>query len=95
MQASLSLQFLIHSEREMTTHAAGESKQPPRPQTGDVLHQRRSLPKRPAAMAVGGFLMVATLGYFTLLAKSKPNSTPSEVAKVVAGGGDGSARRYG
>ncbi|KAG1326560.1 putative Transmembrane protein [Cocos nucifera] len=76
----------------MTNHAAGETRQPPRPQTDNVLHQRRSLPKCPAAMAVGGFLMVATLGYFTLFAKSKPNTTPSEVAKVVAGSGDGSAR---
>ncbi|KAK1275852.1 hypothetical protein QJS04_geneDACA003846 [Acorus gramineus] len=58
----------------------------PNVNAGGVLHQRRRLPMSPMTMAVGGFVIVATIGYFTLYAKAKPDATPSEVAKIAAGG---------
>lgn len=59
--------------------------QQPRPHSSDVLHQRRSLPFRPTTMAIGGFLIVATLGYVTLYHKSKPGTTARDVANATVG----------
>ncbi|KAK2997829.1 hypothetical protein RJ639_040968 [Escallonia herrerae] len=36
-------------------------------------------------MALGGFAIVAALGYFTLYVKKKPDATAGDVAKVAAG----------
>ncbi|KAK1288236.1 hypothetical protein QJS10_CPB19g00709 [Acorus calamus] len=66
------------SDEEQTSGAERER--------GGVLHQRRRLPMSPMTMAVGGFVIVATIGYFTLYAKAKPDATPSEVAKIASGG---------
>ncbi|KAH7853379.1 hypothetical protein Vadar_001759 [Vaccinium darrowii] len=57
----------------------------PGPHTKEVLHQRRSLPFSPAKMAVGGFAIVLTLGYFTLYSKKKPEATAIDVARVTSG----------
>ncbi|KAG1363718.1 putative Transmembrane protein [Cocos nucifera] len=61
------------------------SKRPPGQHPGDVLHQRRNLPFSPSAMAVSGFLIIATIGYFTLYSKSKPGTTPGDVTKATVG----------
>ncbi|KAF8393021.1 hypothetical protein HHK36_021262 [Tetracentron sinense] len=53
--------------------------------SGGVLHQRRNLPFSPMKMAIGGFLIAATIGYLTLYAKKKPEATARDVAKVSAG----------
>lgn len=70
----------------MSTSADGNRPQPI-PPPGGLLHQRRSLGRCPVKMAAGGFLMVATIGYFTLGVKAKPGATPTEVTKVVTGTG--------
>lgn len=57
----------------------------PGPHTKEVLHQRRKLPFCPARMAVGGFAIVLTLGYFTLYSKKKPEATAIDVARVATG----------
>ncbi|KAG5559560.1 hypothetical protein RHGRI_009183 [Rhododendron griersonianum] len=57
----------------------------PGPHTKGVLHQRRKLPFCPARMAVGGFAIVLTLGYFTLYSKKKPEATAIDVARVATG----------
>ncbi|XP_008813081.1 uncharacterized protein LOC103723810 [Phoenix dactylifera] len=85
-----------HKMRPEDVKAQGveASKRPPGQHPGGVLHQRRNMPFNPAAMAVGGFLIVAAIGYFTLYAKSKPGTTPSDVAKATVGdGSDGSGGR--
>ncbi|CAI9761000.1 unnamed protein product [Fraxinus pennsylvanica] len=51
----------------------------------EVLHQRSKLPFHPARMAIGGFAVVLTLGYFTLYSKKKPEATALDVAKVATG----------
>ncbi|KAI4377285.1 hypothetical protein MLD38_014943 [Melastoma candidum] len=51
----------------------------------EVLHQRRSMPKSPLRMAVGGVAMAAVIGFFTLLTKKKPEASVIDVAKVAAG----------
>ncbi|KAJ0965839.1 hypothetical protein J5N97_026977 [Dioscorea zingiberensis] len=65
----------------------GDASRPaqPRPHSGEVLHQRRRLPMKPTSMAVGGFIFVATLGYFTLYHKAKPGTTAREVASATVG----------
>ncbi|KAL2502457.1 uncharacterized protein Fot_36305 [Forsythia ovata] len=51
----------------------------------EVLHQRSKLPFPPAKMAIGGFVVALTLGYFTLYSKKKPEATALDVAKVATG----------
>ncbi|KAM1388164.1 hypothetical protein ACFX2I_016327 [Malus domestica] len=51
---------------------------------GGVLHQRRGLPLGPIIMAVTGFLIVGTIGYFSLYTLKKPEATAGDVAKVSA-----------
>ncbi|KAL3824639.1 hypothetical protein ACJIZ3_020668 [Penstemon smallii] len=48
----------------------------------NTLHQRSKLPICPARMAIGGFALVATIGYFTLYTQKKPEATALDVAKV-------------
>ncbi|KAJ0984892.1 hypothetical protein J5N97_003248 [Dioscorea zingiberensis] len=57
-----------------------------------VLHQRRRLPLSPARMALGGFLIVASVGYFTLYHKSKPGTTHTDVVKATVGPGKDDAK---
>ncbi|PIA45864.1 hypothetical protein AQUCO_01600246v1 [Aquilegia coerulea] len=66
--------------------AAGveSSKRPPGQNPGGILHQRRNLPFSPYTMALGGFLVIAGIGYFTLYAKKKPQVSAKDVAKVSA-----------
>ncbi|KAF5191864.1 transmembrane protein [Thalictrum thalictroides] len=66
--------------------AAGveSSKRPPGSNPGGVLHQRRNLPFSPYTMALGGFVVIAGIGYFTLYAKKKPGASARDVAKVSA-----------
>ncbi|KAL5703725.1 hypothetical protein ACHQM5_022246 [Ranunculus cassubicifolius] len=59
-------------------------KPPPGSPAGEVLHQRRNMPFCPLRMAAGGFLMFATIGYFTLYSKKKAEVSALEVAKVSA-----------
>ncbi|XWS72639.1 hypothetical protein CRYUN_Cryun02cG0057400 [Craigia yunnanensis] len=47
----------------------------------EILHQTRKGPC-PAKMAIGGFAIVATIGYFVLFYKEKPEA--SAVAKATA-----------
>ncbi|PSS21037.1 Protein sumv-1 like [Actinidia chinensis var. chinensis] len=58
---------------------------PPGEHTKEVLHQRRKLPYCPARMAIGGFAIVVTLGYFTLYSKKKPEASAADVARVATG----------
>ncbi|CAA2968127.1 transmembrane [Olea europaea subsp. europaea] len=51
----------------------------------EVLHQRSKLPFPPIRMAIGGFAVALTLGYFTLYSKKKPEATALDVAKVATG----------
>ncbi|KAM1875299.1 hypothetical protein FF1_042779 [Malus domestica] len=60
------------------------SQRPPGHNPGGVLHQRRLVPFGPTAMAVAGFLVVGTIGYFTLYARKKPEATAGDVARVSA-----------
>ncbi|CAK9154107.1 unnamed protein product [Ilex paraguariensis] len=73
------------SPEEVKKAGVEASKRPPGHDPGGVLHQRRKLPYSPFAMAVGGFLVVATIGYFTLYIKKKPEASAREVAKVTTG----------
>ncbi|KAL3533066.1 hypothetical protein ACH5RR_006587 [Cinchona calisaya] len=58
----------------------------PSPQhSSEVLQQTRKLPFCPAKMAIGGFVCVATLAYFTLFTHKKPEATALDVAKVTTG----------
>ncbi|XVE71146.1 hypothetical protein DITRI_Ditri10aG0127000 [Diplodiscus trichospermus] len=50
----------------------------------EVLNQTRKGPC-PAKMAIGGFAIVATLGYVVLYSKKKPEASALDVAKVTAG----------
>ncbi|EOY29530.1 Uncharacterized protein TCM_037040 [Theobroma cacao] len=50
----------------------------------EVLHQTRKGPC-PVKMAVGGFVMAATIGYFVLWSKKKPEASALDVAKVTTG----------
>lgn len=51
----------------------------------EVLHQRRTLPKCPMRLAVGGVAVAAVLGYLTLFSKKKPEASAADVAKVITG----------
>ncbi|KAF4370438.1 hypothetical protein F8388_016175 [Cannabis sativa] len=51
----------------------------------EALHQRSKLPYCPMRMALGGFAIAMTLGYFTLYSKKKPEATALDVAKVATG----------
>lgn len=57
----------------------------PAQHTTEVLSQRKKLPVCPMKMAVGGFVIAATLGYFVLCTKKKPEASALDVAKVTAG----------
>ncbi|XP_002285534.1 uncharacterized protein LOC100254214 [Vitis vinifera] len=72
-------------DEEVKTKGVEASKRPPGHNPGEVLHQRRKLPYSPPTMAVAGFLIAATLGYFTLYAMKKPEATAKDVAKVATG----------
>lgn len=50
--------------------------------SSEVLHQRSKMPFCPAKMAMAGFVVVATIGYFTLYSHKKPEATALDVAKV-------------
>lgn len=51
----------------------------------EVLHQRKKLPICPAKAAIGGFAILAVIGYFTLYSHKKPEATALDVAKVSSG----------
>ncbi|OWM72800.1 hypothetical protein CDL15_Pgr021106 [Punica granatum] len=51
----------------------------------EVLHQRRTMPKCPLKLAVGGVMFAAVIGYLTLYTKKKPEASAVDVAKVTAG----------
>ncbi|OAY64441.1 hypothetical protein ACMD2_04376 [Ananas comosus] len=72
------------SSEEVKAAGVEASKRPPHPgqKPGEVLHQRRALPYSPATMAIAGFAIVGTIGYFTLYYKSKPGTSPTDVVKV-------------
>lgn len=57
----------------------------PAEQSTEVLHQRKKLPVCPMRMAIGGFAIAATLGYFVLYSKKKPEASALDVAKVTVG----------
>ncbi|KAG5563013.1 hypothetical protein RHGRI_005680 [Rhododendron griersonianum] len=59
-----------------------DSRRPPGQNPGGVLHQRRRLPFSNAAMAVGGFVVIAAIGYAVLYAHKKPEASARDVAKV-------------
>ncbi|CAK9175734.1 unnamed protein product, partial [Ilex paraguariensis] len=47
---------------------------------------RRRLPYSPKTMALGGVLIVATVGYFTLYAKKKREARDQDVGRVTTSG---------
>ncbi|OMO61730.1 hypothetical protein CCACVL1_23296 [Corchorus capsularis] len=53
--------------------------------SSEVLHQTRKGGPCPMKMAVGGIAIAATLGYFVLYSKKKPEASALDVAKVVSG----------
>lgn len=73
------------SPEEIKKYGMEDAKRPPGLNPGGVLHQRRSLPYSPAAMAAVGFLIAGTIGYVTLYAKKKPEASAKDVAKAAAG----------
>ncbi|KAL5698978.1 hypothetical protein ACHQM5_029946 [Ranunculus cassubicifolius] len=75
-----------HKMNPEEVKAAGveASKRPPGHHPGEVLHQRGKLPYSPYTMALGGFLIVAGIGYFSLYVKKKPEASVKDVAKVSA-----------
>ncbi|KAK2999207.1 hypothetical protein RJ639_023286, partial [Escallonia herrerae] len=73
------------SPEEVKRAGVEASKRAPGHDPGGVLHQRRNVPLRLSTMALGGFAIVAALGYFTLYVKKKPDATAGDVAKVAAG----------
>ncbi|KAK9275312.1 hypothetical protein L1049_022575 [Liquidambar formosana] len=68
---------------------AGVDEAPKMPSPGkhstEVLHQTSKVPKSPVKMALGGFAVIATIGYFVLYTKKKPEASALDVAKVTAG----------
>ncbi|XP_052190298.1 uncharacterized protein LOC127799990 [Diospyros lotus] len=73
------------SPEEVKRAGVEASKRPPGHHPGEVLHQRRKLPRSPTTMALGGFLIAATIGYFILYSKKKPEASAGDVAKVATG----------
>ncbi|RVX19540.1 hypothetical protein CK203_005015 [Vitis vinifera] len=69
-------------DEEVKTKGVEASKRPPGHNPGEVLHQRRKLPYSPPTMAVAGFLIAATLGYFTLYAMKKLRPLPKMWPKL-------------
>ncbi|GKU87214.1 hypothetical protein SLE2022_186560 [Rubroshorea leprosula] len=53
--------------------------------SSEVLQQRKKLTQCPMKMAVGGFAIVATIGYMVLYSKKKPEASALDVAKVASG----------
>lgn len=50
-----------------------------------ILHQRSKPHFRPMSMAIGGLAIAATLGFFVLYSKKKPEASALDVAKVTTG----------
>ncbi|CAK9329741.1 unnamed protein product [Citrullus colocynthis] len=75
------------SLRSQQVNAAADGMKGPSPaqHSTEVLHQRKKLPVCPMRMAIGGFAIAATLGYFVLYSKKKPEASALDVAKVTAG----------
>ncbi|KAF4390313.1 hypothetical protein CsatB_008539 [Cannabis sativa] len=73
------------SQEEIKAAGVEGSQRPPGHNPGGVLHQRRKLPYSPAIMAIGGLLIIGTIGYFTLYTTKKPDATAKDIAKVAAG----------
>ncbi|RAL37721.1 hypothetical protein DM860_000415 [Cuscuta australis] len=71
--------------------AAGNQASPKLPSPGQqhagVLHQTRKASVCPAKMAAGGLAIAATIAYFTLYSKKKPEATAIDVARVATGTG--------
>ncbi|PON99387.1 hypothetical protein TorRG33x02_049300 [Trema orientale] len=63
----------------------GQKLASPGQKSTEALHQRSKLPYCPLRMAIGGFAIALTLGYFTLYSKKKPEASALDVAKVVSG----------
>lgn len=76
-----------HKMKPEDVKAAGVegSKRPPGQNPGEVLHQRRNFPYSYKTMAIGGLLISAAIGYFTLYVKKKPEATAKDVGKVIVG----------
>jgi hypothetical protein len=70
------------SPEEVRKTGVEASKRPPGHHPGEVLHQRGRLPYSTPMMAVGGFFIVAAIGYGVLYYKSKPGTSPTDVAKA-------------
>lgn len=64
-----------------------EGPKQPCPGSTAVLSQCKNAPKSPVKMAMGGFVVVATIGYLVLCAKKKPEVSALEVAQVSTGVG--------
>ncbi|EEF46871.1 uncharacterized protein LOC8274180 [Ricinus communis] len=76
------------SPEEVKAAGIEGSKRPPGHNPGGVLHQRRKLPFSTTTMTVGGFLIVATIGYMVLYAKKKPEASAHDVARVATNTAD-------
>lgn len=69
------------SPEEVRKAGVEASVRPPGHHPGEVLHQRGRLPYSTVAMTVGGFLIVAAIGYGVLYYSSRPGTSPVDVAK--------------
>lgn len=66
--------------------AAKQAKIPsPGQKSTEVLHQTRNIPHNPAKMAIGGFVVVLSIAYFTLYSKKKDEASAADVARVTTG----------
>lgn len=54
-------------------------------QSTEVLHQRGKMRVCPVRAVMGGLAVAATIGYFVLYSKKKPEASALDVAKVTAG----------
>lgn len=75
---------------QATSGTGGEASQaspkiPSGHHSSEVLHQTRKLPYSPAKLAIGGFVCVATMAYFTLFSHKKSEATALDVARVTTG----------
>ncbi|KAJ4763342.1 hypothetical protein LUZ62_073717 [Rhynchospora pubera] len=70
------------SPEEVRKAGVESSKRPPGHNPGEVLHQRRRLPYSNMTMMIGGFFIVAAIGYGVLYYQSKPGTSPVDVAKA-------------